>query len=58
MSPDPYFPAESMIQGKVNLSDVIKFKSADPLDGNAGGLHELIIDPRNVIINNFSVIKP
>jgi RHS repeat-associated protein len=50
--------AEFMIQGKVNISDVITFKSADPLDGNVGGLPELIIDSRNVRINDFSVIKP
>ena len=50
--------ADFMIQGKAGVRDVIKFKSADPLDGNIGGLPELIIDPKNVRLNDFSVIKP
>jgi hypothetical protein len=50
--------AEFMIQGEVNVKDIIKYKSADPLDGNKGGLPELIIDPKNIKINNFSVLKP
>jgi RHS repeat-associated protein len=50
--------AEFLIQGEVNIKDVIKFKSADPLDGNVGGLPELIIDPQNVKLNDFSVIAP
>ena len=50
--------AEFLIQGKVKIRDVIKFKSADPLDGNIGGLPELIIDPKNVTLTDFSVIKP
>ncbi|EGG94168.1 Rhs family protein [gamma proteobacterium IMCC1989] len=50
--------AEFLIKGKVKASDVIKFKSADPLDGYKGGLPELIIDPNNVNITDFSVLKP
>ncbi|GEM_PF-1248531 len=50
--------AEFLIQGRARVDDVIKFKSADPLDGNAGGLPELIIDPKNVDLNDFSVLKP
>lgn len=50
--------ADFLIKGQVKKSDVIKFKSADPLDGNKGGLPELIIDPKNVNITDFSVLKP
>lgn len=50
--------AEFMIQGKVNVRDILKSRSALPLDGNAGGLPELIIDPKNVRIMDFSVLKP
>jgi len=42
----------------VNAADIIKRKLADPLDGNKGGLPELIIDPKNVNITDFSVLKP
>jgi len=50
--------ADFLLKGKAKSSDVIKFKSADPLDGNKGGLPELIIDPKNVNLNDFSVLKP
>jgi len=50
--------AEFLIQGKANVKDIIKSRSALPLDGNKGGLPELIIDPNNVNLTNFSVIKP
>ncbi len=33
-------------------------RSALPLDGNVGGLKELIIDPKNVRINRVSGAKP
>lgn len=49
--------AEFLIKGKVNVSDIIKSRSALPLDGNKGGLPELIIDPKNVNITDFSVLK-
>ncbi len=50
--------AEFLIQGKVNPADIIKSRPALPLDGNRGGLPEFIIDPNNVRLNNFSVLKP
>jgi RHS repeat-associated protein len=50
--------ADFLIQGKVNPADIIKSRSALPLDGNAGGLPELIIDPKNVRLNDFSVLNP
>jgi hypothetical protein len=39
-------------------ADIIKSRTALPLDGNKGGLPELIIDPKNVNITDFSVLKP
>jgi hypothetical protein len=50
--------AEFMIEGKVNINDIIEAHPATPLDGNIGGLREYIIDPKNVIIINMSVLKP
>jgi hypothetical protein len=50
--------AEFMIKGSVNFVDIIKLRSALPLDGNKGGLPELIIVPKNVRITDFSVLKP
>ena len=50
--------ADFLITGKVNAADIISSRSALPLDGNRGGLPELIIDPKNVRINDFSVLKP
>jgi len=50
--------ADFLIKGKVNAADIIKSRLALPLDGNKGGLPELIIDPKNVKITDFSVLKP
>jgi RHS repeat-associated protein len=50
--------ADFLIEGKANITDIINSRSALPLDGNAGGLPELIVDPKNVNIVRFSVIKP
>lgn len=50
--------AEFMIQGKVNASDIITIRPALPLDGNVGGLPEYLINPQNVSITNFKVLKP
>jgi len=50
--------AEFMIEGKVNVQNIISKRAALPLDGNMGGLPEYIIDPKNVSITNFSVLKP
>jgi hypothetical protein len=44
----PTNTADFLIKGKASTSDVIKSRSALPLDGNKGGLPELIIDPKNV----------
>jgi len=50
--------ADFLIKGQAKASDIIKSRSALPLDGNRGGLPELIIDPKNVKLNDFSVLKP
>lgn len=50
--------ADFLIQGRVNTTDIIKSRSALPLDGNKGGLPELIIDPKNVRITDFSILNP
>jgi hypothetical protein len=50
--------ADFLIKGKANAADVIKSRSAFALDGNKGGLPELVIDPKNVRITDFSVLKP
>jgi RHS repeat-associated protein len=50
--------ADFLVEGWVSVSDVIKSRSALPLDGNKGGLPELIIDPKNVRITGVSVLKP
>jgi RHS repeat-associated protein len=50
--------ADFLVQGKVNPADIIKSRSALPLDGNKGGLPELIIDPKNVNLTDFSVLNP
>ncbi|HEY9192097.1 MAG TPA: VENN motif pre-toxin domain-containing protein, partial [Methyloversatilis sp.] len=50
--------ADFLIKGRINFSDVISSRSALTLDGNNGGLPELIIDPKNVRITDFSVLKP
>ena len=40
--------ASFLIRGRVSHSDIIKSRSALPLDGNKGGLEEFIIEPKNV----------
>jgi len=50
--------ANFLIEGRANAADIIKSRSALPLDGNMGGLPELIIDPKNVKIIDFSILKP
>ena len=50
--------ADFLIKGEAKAADIIKSRSALPLDGNKGGLPELIIDPKNVNITDFSVLKP
>jgi adhesin HecA-like repeat protein len=50
--------ADFLIKGQAKASDIIKSRSALPLDGNRGGLPELIIDPKNVRLNDFSVLNP
>lgn len=47
-----------VIEGQVNKSDIIKQRSALPLDGNKGGLQEYIIDPSNVQIKRVSGVNP
>ena len=50
--------ADFLIKGKVNINSIINSRSALPLDGNLGGLPELIIDPRNINFTDFKVLKP
>jgi RHS repeat-associated protein len=50
--------ADFLIKGRAKASDIIESRSALPLDGNKGGLPELIIDPKNVNLTGFSVLKP
>ncbi|CAG5068873.1 hypothetical protein DYBT9623_01605 [Dyadobacter sp. CECT 9623] len=50
--------AEFMIKGKTSINSIIKSRPALPLDGNIGGLPELIIDPKNIKIIDFKVLKP
>jgi RHS repeat-associated protein len=50
--------ADFLIKGRVQRSDVLEFKLADPLDGNRGGFPELRINPNNVRLNDFSVLNP
>jgi hypothetical protein len=50
--------ADFLVKGRANASDVIKSRSALPLDGNKGGLPEIIIDPKNARITDFSILKP
>jgi len=47
-----------MIEGKVNTFKIINIRPTLQLDGNIGGLRELIINPQNVRITNFSISKP
>ena len=50
--------ADFLIKGEAKSADIIKSRSALPLDVNKGGLPELIIDPKNVNIIDFSVLQP
>ena len=50
--------ADFMIKRKVNINSIIKSSSALPIDGNVGGLPELIIDPENVRLIDFKILKP
>src|SRR5690606_2995904 len=50
--------ANFMIEGQVRAKHIIKSRPALPLDGNIGGLPELIINPKNVKIKDFRVINP
>jgi hypothetical protein len=47
-----------VVEGTVKKKNIIKVKSADPLDGNKGGLTEYIIDPKNVKIKSVSGVNP
>jgi hypothetical protein len=49
--------ADFMIKGRAKLADILQSRSALPLDGNRGGLPELIINPKNVQITDFSVLN-
>jgi hypothetical protein len=50
--------AEFLIKGRTSLSSVIESRPALPLDGNKGGLLEYIINPKDVTVTDFSVLKP
>ncbi|WP_228378384.1 RHS repeat-associated core domain-containing protein, partial [Chryseobacterium sp. CCH4-E10] len=50
--------ATFMLEGQVNIRYIIQTRPALPLDGNVGGIIEYIINPNNVKLTNFSVIKP
>jgi len=47
-----------VIKGTVNNGNIIKTRSALPLDGNKGGLPEYIINPKNVTIRRVSGVNP
>lgn len=50
--------ANFMIEGQVRAKNILKTRSALPLDGNVGGLPEFIINPKNVRLTDFKVINP
>jgi RHS repeat-associated protein len=50
--------ADFLLKGTASRNDIIKSRDALPLDGNSGGLPELIIDPANVDLSDFSVLRP
>ena len=50
--------ANFLLHGEAKFGDIIKSRRALPLDGNKGGMRELIIDPKDVIITDFSVLEP
>ena len=47
-----------VLEGTVKNKNIIQTRAALPLDGNKGGLPELIIDPKNVKINRVSGVNP
>jgi RHS repeat-associated protein len=47
-----------VIKGTANYRDIIKSRSALPLDGNKGGFPEYIINPKNVTIKKVSGVNP
>ncbi len=47
-----------VIKGTANYRDIIKSRTAIPLDKNKGGLLEYIIDPKNVTIKKVSGVNP
>jgi RHS repeat-associated protein len=47
-----------VIEGNVKRKDIIRTQPADALDGNKGGLPELIIDPKKVEIQRVSGANP
>ena len=47
-----------VLEGTAKRSDIIKSRRALPLDGNKGGLQELIINPKNVNIKRVSGANP
>ncbi len=49
--------ADFLLTGQANTNDVILTRPALPLDGNDGGVEELIIKPENVEITDFSVLN-
>lgn len=50
--------AEFLVEGRVKSSQILKSRTALPLDGNVGGLLEFIIDPANVRVTNISSMTP
>ena len=48
--------ADFLLRGQANVNDIIKTRPALPLDGNVGGLNELIIDPKNIGLTDFSIL--
>lgn len=49
--------ADFMIKCRVHSNNIIKSRPALPLDGNQGGLPELIINSKNVNSVDFKVLK-
>jgi RHS repeat-associated protein len=47
-----------VIEGTVKKKNIMQYKSADPLDGNKGGLLEYKIDPKNVQFKRVSGVNP
>jgi len=47
-----------VIEGTVKNKYIMQAKTADPLDGNTGGLLEYKINPKNININRVSGVNP